>query len=152
MRKPALFVSALLIYLFMLHNSLGFVVDTVSFNGGDLTINVEVAQSAGERAKGLMYREGISEESGMLFIFDSEDKHSFWMKNMSFPIDIIWIDSNFRIVDITMSAVPCMVESCTMYSPGVPARYVLEVQSGFVSGNGVEFGDVIGFVQSGREE
>jgi uncharacterized membrane protein (UPF0127 family) len=152
MKKPALFVSALLIYLFMLHNSLGFVVDTVSFNGGDLTINVEVAQSAGERAKGLMYREGISEESGMLFIFDSEDKHSFWMKNMSFPIDIIWIDSNFRIVDITMSAVPCMVESCTMYSPGVPARYVLEVQSDFVSGNGVEFGDVIGFVQSGREE
>jgi uncharacterized membrane protein (UPF0127 family) len=151
MKKPALFVLALLIYLFMLHNTLGYVVDSVYFESGDLVVNVEVAQSAADQQRGLMDREGLSDGSGMLFIFDSEDRHNFWMKNVNFPIDIIWIDSNFRIVDITMGAVPCMAEPCTLYSPSLPARYVLEVPSGFAGENGVELGGVVGFVQSVRE-
>ncbi len=151
MKKPALFVLALLIYLFMLHNTLGYVVDSVYFERGAIVVSVEVAQSATDQQRGLMGREGLSDGSGMLFIFDSEAQHNFWMKNVNFPIDIIWIDSDFRIVDITMGAVPCVVEPCPFYSPGVPARYVLEVPSGFASENGVEFGDVVGFVQSVRE-
>lgn len=150
MKKPALFVLALLIYLFMLHNTLGYVVDSVSFNSGAVVIGVEVAQSDVERARGLMGREGLSEGSGMLFIFDSETQHGFWMKDMNFPIDIIWIDSEFRVVDITGGAVPCVGEPCTIYSPGAPARYVLEVSSGFASVNGVEIGDVTFFGQSER--
>lgn len=149
MKKPALFVLALLIFLFTLHNSLGYVVDSVSFKSGAVVVSVEVAQSDAERARGLMYRKGLSDGSGILFIFDSEAQHNFWMKNVKFPIDIVWIDSNFMVVDITRGALPCVTEPCTLYSPGEPARYVLEVSGGFASGNGVEIGNVALFGQSG---
>ena len=96
MRKVGLFVFALLIYLLAVHNTLGYAVDTVSFNRGGVVVSVEVSQSDVELSTGLMFREGLSPGSGMLFVFDSEGEYGFWMKNVSFPLDIVWLDSNLR--------------------------------------------------------
>jgi uncharacterized membrane protein (UPF0127 family) len=124
--------------------TLGYVSEGVSFDNG-IEVIVEIAQTPAQLQTGLMNREYLHENTGMLFIFKSEEKHSFWMKNMSFPIDIIWINANLKIVDITNEALPCRVEPCPTYTPSVPTKYVLEVPAGFAQKNLIETGQSIAF-------
>lgn len=107
-------------------------------------IQAEVADSAEKQEVGLMFRKNLAENRGMLFIFDREAKYSFWMKNMQFPLDIIWIDSNREIVDITENALPCK-GTCDTIMPAVSSRYVLEVSSGFVKRKKIKKGDKLRF-------
>jgi uncharacterized membrane protein (UPF0127 family) len=101
---------------------------------GRLSLDMEVADDSYKRAKGLMYRKNMRKDSGMLFIFDSERRYSFWMLNMQFSIDLIWLDRNMRVVDITKEALPSnSIFSSKSYSPKAPAMYVIEACSGFAS-------------------
>ena len=88
---------------------------------------VEVVRSQKERSKGLMYRKELPLNSGMLFIFDKEENHSFWMKNTLIPLDIIWINKNKEIVHIYKDAQPNSEESI---NPGKDSLYVLEINAG----------------------
>ena len=67
----------------------------------------------------------------MLFVFDHDDRYRFWMKDMKFPIDIIWLDRRDRIVTIHENVSPCPADPCPVYTPPANARYVLEVSAGF---------------------
>ena len=87
---------------------------------------VEIADTSEKRQIGLMQHEVLKEDNGMWFIFNEEGRHSIWMKNMNFPIDIIWIDSNYNVVDVKRNAEPC-TDNCEIYSPSKDAKYVLEV-------------------------
>jgi len=116
----------------------------IRFENGK-SVSVEIASSDEKKAAGLMYREKLEENSGMLFVFGYENNYSFWMKNMNFAIDMVWVDSSFRIVDITHTAQPCREEKCGMYSPNRRAKYVIEVNSGFAEANGVETGQRVYF-------
>lgn len=91
--------------------------------------NVEVADTPESRALGLMFRESLSENSGMWFVFPETGIYSFWMKNTLIPLDIIWINSEFEVVFIA-NAVPCEEDPCKGYNFEVPAKYILEVNSG----------------------
>lgn len=102
-----------------------------------------------QRSRGLMYRSGILETQGMLFIFDSEDRHAIWMKNMKFSIDILWLDEQQRIVDILESVPPCRLDPCGSYKPQKPARYVLELSHGTVFKTQLKVGDRMTFRQAG---
>jgi uncharacterized membrane protein (UPF0127 family) len=116
---------------------------TVCFPGA--CIDVEVADTPTSRAQGLMYREQLPEDRGMIFVFATEDFHSFWMMNTYIPLDIIWINSNFSIVH-TEHAIPCIAEdreTCVLYTPDQKALYVVEVNSGFVEEHGIGVGDTI---------
>ena len=101
----------------------------------DVTLDVEIANNNEKRDKGLMFREMLPENHGMLFIFDEEHNYQFWMMNMKFNLDIIWLDANGKVVHIVEDAKPCIDDAhtslCT-FNPDKPARYVLEVNSGFV--------------------
>ena len=88
-------------------------------------IFVEVADSEEEIEKGLMFREELCENCGMLFIFEEEEKYSFWMKNTLIPLDLIFIDSEMEVVDV-LNALPCSEEPCASYTPREKALYVLE--------------------------
>lgn len=106
-------------------------------------IKVEVADSTLKRAKGLMYRKHLDENTGMLFIFDDQTKHIFWMKNTLIPLDMIWVDENFKIVDISVNVQPCKTISCQTYMPASPAKYVLEVNGGYSEKQSIKIGDTL---------
>lgn len=110
---------------------------------GRISLEVEVADTSEERARGLSGRENLSENQGMLFIFESADYHSFWMKDMIFAIDIIWIGEDKKIVDITKNA---KQESYpASFRPKSPAKYVLEVNAGFSDRHKIKIGDLVLF-------
>lgn len=107
-------------------------------------INAEIASTQKEKALGLMHRQSMNEDEGMLFVFDYASNYSFWTKNMNFAIDIIWIGADFRIVDITEDAEPCKsIEKCKSYMPAKKAKYVIEVVSGFADKNNLTIGQKI---------
>ena len=105
----------------------------------DKTYSVEIASSQEERRIGLMNRPILEESHGMLFIFDDENYRSFWMKDTLIPLDIIFISSDFKIVDIT-TLEPCGI-ICNSYLSKEKAMYVLEVNLG----SGIKIGDIIQF-------
>lgn len=139
-----IFVIFLLIFLIgCAKNFNGNFKEIVIDNGKELIeINVEIADDNGEKMRGLMFRENLNENGGMFFVFENESYQTFWMKNTFIPLDIIFIDKNFKIVDIK-SAVPCEEGPCTLHKSSKPAKYVLEVNSNFTIKNNVKAGDKI---------
>ena len=91
---------------------------------------VELALTPEEQSRGLMFRDHLDPDRGMLFVFPKEDVYSFWMKNTLVPLDIIWISENKEIVFISKNTQPCNELSCPMINPGEKAKYVLEVNAG----------------------
>jgi uncharacterized membrane protein (UPF0127 family) len=104
-------------------------------------IIAEIADNDKARSRGLMYRKYLPPENGMLFVFDIEDFHSFWMKNTLIPLDIIWLDKDFRIVYFYQNVPPCKSDPCASYAPLLKAKYVLEVNSGFIKNVGLKLDD-----------
>lgn len=112
----------------------------------DTKIYVEVADTADKKSKGLSTRRNLDKTSGMLFIFPKETEPTFWMKDMLFPIDIIWIqDGKISQIDKKVPNPPVGTadSQLLLYRPAAPIDYVLEVNSGFSDKNGLEVGDVV---------
>jgi uncharacterized membrane protein (UPF0127 family) len=116
------------------------------FLPGGHTITAELAVTPEQRQRGLMFRDGINFDQGMLFIFESEGRHSFWMKNMKFAIDLLWLDGDKRIIHIEEHAPPCEGEDCPSYAPALPAMYVLELAAGSVARLQLELYQRIDFI------
>jgi hypothetical protein len=113
----------------------------------NVCINVEVADTDASRQKGLMFRKELPEDRGMLFIFESEDKQFFYMKNMNFSLDVLWLDAGKKIVGIkkNFQPAPAGVGSSKTIASQRPALYVLEVNSGFCDKYKVQAGEVLSF-------
>lgn len=111
-----------------------------------LVLVADVSATNEQRTKGLSVKDALAEDEAMLFVFDNEGEHTFWMKNMKFPIDIVWIDSDKTVVHIEHNLQPCSSEIlCPIYKPNDDSLYVLETVGGFtqkhdiVKGTRVEF-------------
>jgi uncharacterized membrane protein (UPF0127 family) len=102
---------------------------------GNEKIAVEIADTEQARQRGLMFRESLCDDCGMLFVFGEEGLHTFWMKNTFMPLDMVFIDAGLNVVDI-LHAVPCAGDFCESYAPEKKALYVLEV-------NGNKFNETI---------
>ncbi len=102
---------------------------------------VEVAKTPEERNRGLMGRKYLGKDEGMLFIFEAEDYHSFWMKNTLIPLSIAFLDGDGRIVWMT-DMKPLTLDS---HVPPKPTLYALEMNKGWFSKNGINAGDVVRF-------
>lgn len=99
----------------------------------EVVFDVELATTPQERARGLSGRSQLCDQCGMLFIFDKSDYHSFWMKDTLIPLDIIWFDENWRVVDYLAFAQPQGARKITelpVYRPKKPAQFVLELPGG----------------------
>jgi len=110
----------------------------------DTQIKAEIADTFTKRTKGLMFRKTLLEDEGMLFVFDNGGYHGFWMMNMSFPIDIIFVNKEKKVVDIVKNAQPCGL-SCSTYKPKEKAMYVLEVNANFTQEHGIRIGTTLEF-------
>lgn len=103
-------------------------------------IEIEVADNPSRIALGLMYREKLGENQGMLFIFPDNEPRAFWMRNTILPLDMIFADSNGIIVTIQEHTIPLSQES---YISEIPAKYVVEVNAGYVNAHDIKAGDKI---------
>lgn len=89
-----------------------------------------------------MFRKNLKPESGMLFIFETEGRYPFWMKNTLIPLDIIWMDARQKVVFISENNLPCgQATSCPEIIPDQNALYVLEINVGKVKEIGLKTGD-----------
>ena len=113
-------------------------------------IDVEVADTSAAHARGLMFRDSLAEDRGMLFRFGPPRRYAMWMKNVRFALDILWLDRSDRIVWIVENALPCDAEPCPSYVPGIAAVTVLEISGGFVRKHGAAVGDAITVVNQPR--
>jgi len=107
-------------------------------------IKTELADTLEAREKGLSGRNSLDSDASMLFVFDSEGYYDFWMPDMNFALDMIWMNQNYEIVDITKDAEPMPgtpLEELPKYKSSAPAQFVLEVNSGFSNEHGLKVGD-----------
>jgi uncharacterized membrane protein (UPF0127 family) len=109
----------------------------VESGGRSHVVVVEVADDALRRERGLMYRQELPDDRGMLFVFDEEGEHSFWMKNTVIPLDIIFIDAQGRVTGVVERARPLDLSPRS----GGPSKWVLEVAGGWAAARGVQTGD-----------
>lgn len=103
--------------------------------------SVEIADTREKQALGLMYRDSLPEDHGMLFIFRDDAPRSFWMKNTRIPLDIMYFSARLELVSVAENARPCRVERCPVYPSDGPAKYVLELNAGMASALGLVAGD-----------
>lgn len=108
-------------------------------------LDIEIAETDYETQTGLMYRKGMEQNQGMLFVFPDEAVHSFYMKNTEFPLDILYIDEDFKIANMQENAAPLNEGSL---SSEVPVQYVLEVNAGYAERQGVTVGDSISYTRN----
>ena len=105
-------------------------------------IDVEVAATDASREQGLMYRDTMAENTGMLFLMGTEEMQSFWMKNTIISLDIIYVDSDRRIVSIHKNCIPYSLDQI---HSAAPALYVVEVVAGYTDKYKIEAGDRVSF-------
>ena len=91
---------------------------------------VEVADDAEERARGLMFRDSLPREHGMLFVFERAEPQAFWMRNTRIPLDILYFDAQRRLVSVAAGVPPCTTPQCPSYPSDGPARFTLELNAG----------------------
>jgi uncharacterized membrane protein (UPF0127 family) len=112
-----------------------------------VTFRVELARTPDEQSRGLMFRPHLAPDAGMLFLFEGQEVHNFWMKNTLIPLDMLFIDRDRKIVGIVENAEP---QTLTSRRVDQPSKYVLEIGGGVAarlgirSGTRVEFRDVGG--------
>lgn len=113
---------------------------------GGKKYQVEIADDDATRARGLMFREELAPNAGMLFLWPRAEPRSFWMRNTRIPLDIIYLSSEFEIVAWSLNTPPCRTQRCPGYPSNRPAQYVLEVNAGEMKRLGVNIGDRVRFV------
>ena len=112
----------------------------------DFEILADMAVTQEEKSRGLAVKNTLAEDEGMMFFFQNESKYGFWMKDMKFPIDILWLDSLGRVVHIESNLQPCVTEDdCPVYTSDENASYVLETVAGFAEKHGITVGTDLDF-------
>lgn len=125
----------------------------VAFADGT-TVSLEIADTEPKRNRGLMHRETLAEHEGMLFVFQQPGAYAFWMQNCRIALDIVWLDSSFKVLSMAESVPPCRLPgceppcasmACPSYppAPGTAAAYVVELTAGFAKRHGLKTGQVL---------
>ncbi len=120
--------------------------ETINAKFKNRILRLEVADTFRKLSVGLMKHESLGKNRGMLFVFGHDGRPGIWMLHMKFSIDIIWLDSEKRIVHIVRDAKPCRsIFSCRTQRPPKDARYVIELNSGVARELGLKLGDKLIF-------
>ena len=106
---------------------------------------VEIADDDTERARGLMFRDSMPRERGMLFVFSKQQPLAFWMRNTRIPLDIMYFDEDRKLVSTAAGVPPCTTPQCPSYPSTAPGRFVLELNAGLARELKLQPGDGIVF-------
>lgn len=104
-------------------------------------INIEIATTSQEKARGLCCRDSLPENSGMLFVYDTPGLYSFWMKDTQVPLDMYWINEDKKIVHIEHNVSPDSYPR--QYVSENPAKYILETNAGYARRHGISVGNKV---------
>lgn len=116
------------------------------------TIIAELADTTNKRARGLMFRDSLAKDRGMLFTFTEPQHWTFWMKNTRIPLDIVWMNEKKTIVHVEPNVPACRRtdDGCPQYQPNDPALYVLELAAGTAASLNLQRGSTLRFHLAGR--
>jgi uncharacterized protein len=143
--KYLLFSTVLIISFIALYYVRNPLIPKLQINNQVFTL--EYAVTTAEQQKGLSGRNPLPEYHGMIFIYRDKQQHTFWMKDMKFALDFIWIDDN-KVVDLTENVPPPQPgQQLKTYSPKQPVNRVLEVNAGTVKKVGINIGDTVTFLR-----
>lgn len=106
-------------------------------------LDVEIADTTPLREYGLMHREHLQDNQGMLFVYPDQALRGVWMKNTLLSLDILFLSTDGMILSMLRNLLPCRQEPCPIYTSVVPARYMLEVNSGFIAKHQLEIGQTV---------
>lgn len=140
MTRRLLCAVALCASTFVLHNA--FADDTTVTLKGH-RFDVEQANDPASQERGLMFRDSMPDDHGMLFNFSDEQTRVFWMKNCRMPLDILYFDQKYKLVSMQQRVPACRSDPCPQYPSEGPARYVLELNAGVAEKLGVKPGDAL---------
>lgn len=113
----------------------------VAPDGGRLVLELAVTDE--EKAQGLMFRDALPVDRGMLFVFQTDGIHPFWMKNTFIPLDMIWLSAAGAVVEVRADVPPCRLDPCPSYASDRPARAVLELAAGAAAKHRITAGSVL---------
>ncbi len=130
-------VFIMLVLLFALSNTHRVPASSVQAN----PLTLIYATTTEEQQLGLGQRDSLPADEGMLFVFDHSDTYGFWMKDMRFPIDIIWLDENSVVTHIAANVQPSSYPAT--YHPETPSRFVLEVNAGYAAAHDIRVGSKV---------
>ena len=111
------------------------------------TVHVELATTERQREYGLMERKHLAAGRGMLFVHDHSAPHAYWMYHTLIPLDIVWMNTDHRIVEMSPNTPPCRgkAKTCPNYGGNVPSKFVLELPAGSIKENHLKVGEQIAF-------
>lgn len=121
----------------------GFLAGIVHFKANHLNLTVEIAANEKQRETGLMYRQTLAPDHGMLFVFEEQAIINIWMKNTLIPLDVLFIDQTGKIVSVLKNLAPCKQANCPVYHSGAPASFMLEVNTGFIEQQQIQAGQAL---------
>lgn len=154
MKKSNLFIFLVLfligiIYMYEVHSQFSIQQSLVQ-SSLIQPLSLLFARTDAERELGLGQRASLPTDEGMLFIFDTSSEYAFWMKDMSFPIDMMWLDADFHIIYIASDVSPSTYPQT--FSPPAPSLYVLETNAGYATDNRLTVGQTLDFVKMQVEQ
>lgn len=119
---------------------------TIPLHIGSKQFVVEIADTEEKHLRGLMFREFIPDNFGMLFVYGEEEYRSMWMKNCRVHLDIIFLDANKKVINMYINVPPCEMEPCRTYVSKSPVKYVLELRGNLAKELKLKPGDTIFFI------
>jgi hypothetical protein len=137
----SLLVICLVIFSFWFYNKHPL---SATITIGNTKFTVDLAVTPKDKLTGLSFRKVLLPQHGMLFIYENKDKYPFWMKDMNFPLDFVWIDGN-KVVDITTNIPPATTDNLSVVAPVAPINKVLEINAGEVNKFNIQIGDTVTF-------
>lgn len=120
-------------FMFLFSNTSHAEITTPQVCHSNNCVSLEVVSKDADMERGLMFRTSLGQDKGMLFVFPTDGKYSFWMKNMHFNLDILWITFDGHIAYIGQNIPACTQDPCAVYTPDQSARYVLELNTGYTA-------------------
>lgn len=112
------------------------------------TLHVEVMQRSIDMSRGLMFRDSLPSDHGMLFLYAAPGSYQYWTFQVKFPIDIVWLDQNHRVVEVAASVPPCTsasAQQCPFYGGHEKSQYVIEMGAGMAEKYGIDPGKMVVF-------